>query len=1344
MAKHSKTSPRNPGHGNPTFARIVDQLSDFGVTQQEVARQLGISAGQLSRVKKGERPATERNKAALRKFLAELRRARKDRDMLLARQAPAHSIFFIDHGVLNRLSPCAAIEAFRDLLFARAAALGIATTSVNISSNVCVPDGGVDASVSEVSVLRSASDELLDAGTRFQIKTGDFKPWQRTKVKAELFGTKAIRFENLGSGIQAALTTNKRFVLVCFGVDPTDRELREARRHFADLFAECGYTGAKVEVWCRSHLIGLYHEYPSLCLRLRGFDHDTFRSHDSWSRDDDMRSAFHSAERSQLVHELRQKLLSNEVGHLRLLGEPGIGKTRLALEITKDAQLSPLTLYVREGRALLQSTFINELVQSDDHRFVVLVVDECSTKDRAELWNRLKAKSNRVRIISIDHGPDDSVDDRMRTVQVVGIGVDDIVAILMERGLDKNEARRWSDFCQGCPRVAHVLGDNLRMDRVDLLQSPATVDVWNRFVVGNDPEDSEEVQLRKVVLRHVALFDRFGFTSPVADEAQFISRLAAQCDPRLTWGRFQSIVRSLQRRRILQGTTTLYLMPRLLHVHLFRDFWQNYGSTLDIATALSEMPPTLWVWFVGMMRYAHDIPAAERAIDKALQSPEMFPRGEFSDHGEHGRIIEVLAETCPKAVVRCLQRTIGEMDIDALMKLNHSRQLLVWALEKIAVWREHFVDAASLLLKLAQAENSNHGNNATGTFVQLFSLNPGFAPTQAEPALRLTLLREALDSQIADVRNLGLKACAKSLNTATDHRIVGPEYQGLRKRVEFWMPTTYGELWNSHRDIWELLVSKCARWTGEDKKRLFSTVVSAAWHALHVPGLNAVVVQTLRMIAGDADANVSDIAELIKRQLRHSEGLNEDVRAELEAIYKSLDGDDFSSQLRRFVRFVTWEDLHNDNGDNDPRVNSILCNLADQAIADLNLLQCELPWLVQEGSGTAYSFATRLSQRDPQCTLFNIILAHYGSGGEYEPTFIAGYLAGVFDRDITQWEALIAQVASNTALEARFSDIVVASGMSNSAAEQVVTQCKSGKQSRERLERWWFAPQLKALSPNTIEGLVALQLDSATGRSWSNAVHMWHTYFMDGDETRRLPEELTFALLLHVAIAEHAAAHDAGYYWSRLASAFLRQYSDRKWEFFRTLLRVCVDGWSILSDLNTQGEMLITELLREEPEKAFSCIAEVLGEGQDLRGHALTNWLSEGGHRIIGDDSPGPIQYIPSRVLFSWAVQDVDNRGVWLAHILPKTLDESVAGRMTRDFIARFGADRELSSSLYARFYSRGWCGRASDHYRRLRDQARGWLVDEKDATVLRWLGEYIDGLNDSITRAEIEEERRA
>jgi hypothetical protein len=95
---------------------------------------------------------------------------------------------------------------------------------VSISADVSTPDGGVDASILEDGGGKFQDDELLSSGRRFQIKTGDFQPWQPATIKRELFGTKPKKIENLGAAIQRTLREGKEFVLVCFGVDPVDEK----------------------------------------------------------------------------------------------------------------------------------------------------------------------------------------------------------------------------------------------------------------------------------------------------------------------------------------------------------------------------------------------------------------------------------------------------------------------------------------------------------------------------------------------------------------------------------------------------------------------------------------------------------------------------------------------------------------------------------------------------------------------------------------------------------------------------------------------------------------------------------------------------------------------------------------------------------------------------------------------------------------------------------------------------------------------------------------------------------------------------------------------------------------
>jgi hypothetical protein len=358
-------------------------------------------------------------------------------------------------------------------------------------------------------------------------------------------------------------------------------------------------------------------------------------------------------------------------------------------------------------------------------------------------------------------------------------------------------------------------------------------------------------------------------------------------------------------------------------------------------------------------------------------------------------------------------------------------------------------------------------------------------------------------------------------------------------------------------------------------------------------------------------------------------------------------------------------------------------------------------------------------------------------------SFLSGYLNSIFDQNLTEWESVMLSIAENPSIGDRFSDFVIGSGMSDRIAEKVVEQCRSGAQGTERLEHWWSCGRLSKLSVEVIEKLVRFQIGFGSGQLWSKAVHMCHTYFFDKDEAKPLPEKLLFEVLTHERMGDGRTARSASFYWSRLADAFVRQYPSRAWELFRSVLRSAAKDCSLLIDLNTNRDQLLTRLLRQNPEIAWDCITETFRNSGEQHKFALQSWLADGGRHFAGDSVPGPIEHIPATKLFEWVDENVDERGYWLARVVPKTLDMTKAGRLTREFVARYGRHEGVFGTLTAHFYSRGWCGNDSDHYRGLREEAHEWLVGEKDATVKRWIENYIDGLTYQIQRAEIDEERR-
>jgi len=163
------------------------------------------------------------------------------------------------------------------------------------------------------------------------------------------------------------------------------------------------YKAAKVAFFPQNMLIGFFSQYPSLALAINGKAAAQFQTHTSWSSDDQMKKDFVSgSEHEKQIGSIREELRKTDKPvHIHIVGEPGIGKTRLVLEATKEEDITPLVIYCDDASKMLGSQLLNELLKDDNNGHAILVVDECEDKIRAHLWNKLQSRSPRIKLVSI-------------------------------------------------------------------------------------------------------------------------------------------------------------------------------------------------------------------------------------------------------------------------------------------------------------------------------------------------------------------------------------------------------------------------------------------------------------------------------------------------------------------------------------------------------------------------------------------------------------------------------------------------------------------------------------------------------------------------------------------------------------------------------------------------------------------------------------------------------------------------------------------------------------------------------------------------------------------------------
>lgn len=313
------------------------------------------------------------------------------------------------------------------------------------------------------------------------------------------------------------------YVLVCTGTDPNEQERNDATTHLSKFLTECGYAGtdADFKTWGQSDLVGILQRFPSLALRINGNGAVDFQPHTVWSSQAEMSKPFKVGAKQQGFIDSVQEQLRRADGpvHVRVRGEAGIGKTRLILETTRPDDLRPLVIYC-DLPTKVDGALMKALLNDNPEIAAIVIVDECDLENRTRIWNQLQNKSPRIKLVTIYNDIDEPAGTTI--VQDASPLEDEKIAqIIEEYDVPSDHARRWAaEYCDGSPRVAHVIGRNLKNNPDDILKQPDTVNVWDRYVAGEDKLDSEDVQQRRVALRHIALFKRFGYGGSVSGRGE--------------------------------------------------------------------------------------------------------------------------------------------------------------------------------------------------------------------------------------------------------------------------------------------------------------------------------------------------------------------------------------------------------------------------------------------------------------------------------------------------------------------------------------------------------------------------------------------------------------------------------------------------------------------------------------------------------------------------------------------------------------------------------------------------------------------------------------------------------
>ena len=1263
-----------------------------------------------------------------------------------------NTIFTVKNSDLERLDPHTAVDFIRKLLWAEAQRVGIDISKIHVSTAIHVADGGIDASVEDAQI-ETGCGIIKQGKTSYQIKSGASEPWHASFIEKGLFRGATPDRQKLGESIRDCLDVDGTYVLVFTGIDLVESQRLNAIEHVQKCLKECNYLDAKVEVWSQNTLISFLEFFPSLALQVNGNDSGIFQTHRSWSRDADMDVQFIPGEaQTELIANIQAQLRrDDDTVHVRVLGEPGVGKTKAALEATRTDDLNPLVIYCTASQ-FRDSYLMSQILRDDNNFSAVLAIDECDADSRYYIWNKLQHRGPRIKLITIFNDHDPTSDRGISEFKISGLDDEQIRTIIQGYNVSTEQANRYLEFSGGSPRMAHHVGRTLASYPGDPSQLLTDDYLYKSFYIDfkrEDP-DSQEIEQRELVLQYIALFKKIGFERSVVTEAQAIAKKVEADNPLITWSKFKRTVDSMKNRKILQGEFTLYLTPKALHIKLWTEWWKIHGNSFDLEEFIRDLPPKLIEWFYEMFVYAAESEVASQIVKDLLGPNGPFQNDEHLKTKLGSRFFLALTEAHPKSALECLSRTVGTWDRKSLLRFKEGRREVVLALQKIAVWRDLFADAARLLLTLAEAENEGFSNNASGVFAELFSPGSGrVAPTEAPPSERLSILEEAFASGSEERRALALKACNFALESRDFVRFGNPEVQGLHKEPKLWMPKTYGELWDAYRAAWKLLEDQLPRLSEDERKKGVGVLLGYARGLTQVRNLAGMIVDTIAMITKRMYANKKEAIKTVNRILHYDgENFPAETRERWEKLMDELVGSDFHSMMQRYVGMDLLEDKFDENRNYVDQAQPRIEELAQQAVNTPFFLQSELDWLVTSEAKKGGSFGYELGKRDNGFSLLPTLLkAQRNAGDNTSTAFLGGYFRALFESAPDQQEAQLYAMIDDTKLKALIPALTSQSGLTDRLGLCLLNLAIEGTIGVNDFKIFAYSNAVGGLSDEVFGEWIALLLNVGNKVALSVALGLYHRYYVMQTSAPALQRELSFRLLSHQLLFKESDDTEFDDMiesdWTEVAKVYIHLDSEKHPELAELMLSHFGEDGSIFGPFSETCTVLdeITDQCTLEVWQQVSKLLE--DEMHFSRTIALEQWLREGSS-WGGEDAKPTLLRIPHELIWKWIDKDTENRAWYFAErLVPKTLStKEWEGSIVRGLLIRYGEREDVRSSLRANYSTETFWGPTSLHY----EEKIKTLLDikncEDNRNVRRWIDEFVAELEAQVGQETVHEER--
>ena len=825
----------------------------------------------------------------------------------------------------------------------------------DLTERINAADGGIDGqwTVDVPEDDGGPNGPLLSEGWNvFQYKQRDLLARDRSRTLSDL------RRDLMGAGGQVIRAGARdaplsRYTLFTnIDLKGTDKDgLRESIRSGSD-----EQSVQDVQILGAAELAALLHSHPHLAAAF--FRREAFLTWDD-AYDEHVRHKLFGADvpligRDRDLRRADSLLSDARVRAVVISGPHDSGKTRFALEATRS--LSFQVVFVTDPRSMAPADYRALCSQG---REVICVVDDPDRDALDELISlSLSLESLKLLITQpIRTPPSHTYGDRVGSVHLKALSEPDSRQLLgsLDESLDFAVEDWIIQHAGGLPGVAiaaaHVAAD-LHDRHADFAAA-----------VGAEAARRIEADLGSRILssaRVLSLLTHVGISGDHADEFRQL------CD---VFGDVRGDLEVLVEAGIvIRGGSFVTVALPLLADHLAAKMVRELLP--ELLSLFARLSPRGRYRLLARMAALPD--ASVVLWDDLCSTNGLF--GSLDSALQQGRLLRLVASSMPDRVLKMLQRDLCGMDhATRLGVAGDQRRELVWSLQQLLFRRGSSAQALKLLCLLAEAENEECANNATGVLIECFHpVHPQMPLSLAERLSAAVALSQRSEEGAA---SLAIRTVVAALSRHGTVIYTTPEGH---EPFDPPQPVTVGECRQYHVSLVKLLVE-----IGQGEGAAASEALQALPDALSELGIQTDPEAAIAHFGGLVDAAVSgdkriDVSRLVSaltllRQEIDDHSATDDVTAELsrdcrqhmrdlDGLLSVLEQGSFSLRLRRWAG--SWP-MQDDDGSGTGRFEKELGDLADNAASNADTLSdADLAWLLAPEASRAGPFFFLLGRAD--------------------------------------------------------------------------------------------------------------------------------------------------------------------------------------------------------------------------------------------------------------------------------------------------------------------------------------------------------------------------------------------